>query len=69
MTKGICILSTLCAMGSLSACTMSQEKPTASPQVVVEFSEAEVPHILVVSKNGKMTAEIVDNIATKVSAK
>jgi hypothetical protein len=47
---------------------MSQEKTEVAPQVV-EFTEAEVPYIVVASKDGKMTAEIVDNTVTKVTSK
>lgn len=68
MTKVIYAVSALLALASLSGCSMSQEKTEVAPQVV-EFTEAEVPYIVVASKDGKMTAEIVDNTVTKVTSK
>ncbi|MNL64815.1 hypothetical protein D3C87_1890670 [compost metagenome] len=67
MKKVVYAVAALLALSALSACIMSQKKTEAPPQVV-EFSEAEVPHILVTKKDGKMSAEIVDGSVT-VTAK
>lgn len=68
MKKAVYAVSAVVALSALSACIMSQKKTEAAPQVV-EFSEAEVPHILVTKKDGKMTAEIVDGAVATVTAK
>jgi outer membrane protein assembly factor BamE (lipoprotein component of BamABCDE complex) len=68
MNKAIYAVAALLALSALSACSMSQKKTEAAPQVV-EFTEAEVPHILVTKKDGKMSAEIVDSSVAKVTIK